>query len=75
MNYNTIWYWPELKCAIPVAQVFLVYFVPTQIPVSHSSPVFLVTPVTKNTDFAWGLLPDVGRFFMCKGPVYPGEGS
>lgn len=44
---------------IPMIQFFLVYFVAAQIPVSHSSLVFLVTPMTKNTYFLLGLL-DVG---------------
>lgn len=57
--YNTLWSWPELKCGIPTVQFFLVYFVAAQIPVSHSSPVFLVTPMTKSIYFLGGLL-DVG---------------
>lgn len=60
MSYNVLWSWPELKCGIPMVQFFLVHFVASQIPVSHSSPVFLVTPMTKNTYFLLGLLLDVG---------------
>lgn len=49
----------SLNVAFQWYSSFLCIFVASQIPVSHSSPVFLVTPMTKNTYFLLGLL-DLG---------------